>query len=127
MLTHRTREASNACAGAKCGLFDLAHAAKVPMQTVDESVATIVPDPDDGPLYEARRAIYPQSVRGTYRNIKWAVLAVTLGIYYLLPFVRWDRGPTSPDQAVLIDFANRRFYFFFIEIFAAGVSILLGC
>ena len=33
---------------------------------------------------------------GTFRNIKWAVLVVTLGIYYLLPFVRWDRGPNAP-------------------------------
>ena len=43
-----------------------------------------------------RRAgkIYPQSTHGKFRTIKWIVLAVTLGIYYLLPFVRWDRGPT---------------------------------
>ena len=40
---------------------------------------------------------------GTFRRIKWAVLLVTLGIYYLLPFVRWDRGPFAPHQAVLID------------------------
>ena len=30
---------------------------------------------------------------GTFRRIKWIVLFVTLGIYYLLPFLRWDRGP----------------------------------
>jgi hypothetical protein len=74
------------------------------------------PPEDDMPLYAPRRNIYPQSVHGTFRNIKWAVLAVTLGIYYLLPFVRWDRGPNAPSQAVLIDFPNRRFYFFFIEL-----------
>ena len=48
--------------------------------------------------------VYPQSVFGTYRRVKWAVLAITLGIYYLLPFVRWDRGPNAPSQAVLVDF-----------------------
>ena len=63
----------------------------------------------DRALYEPRRKIYPQSVHGTFRRIKWAILVVTLGIYYLLPFVRWDRGPHAPDQAVLIDFATRRF------------------
>ncbi len=85
------------------------------------------PEPEDEtPLYAARRKIYPQAVRGTYRNIKWAVLAVTLGIYYLLPFVRWDRGPTAPDQAVLIDFATRRFYFFFIEIWPQEVYYITG-
>ena len=63
---------------------------------------------------------------GTFRRIKWAVLVVTLGIYYLLPFVRWDRGPNAPDQAVLIDLPNRRFYFFFIEIWPQEVYYLTG-
>ncbi|OYW42970.1 MAG: (Fe-S)-binding protein [Azorhizobium sp. 12-66-6] len=87
-------------------------------------------DADDAPLYAARRAIYPQSVHGTFRRIKWIVLIVTLGIYYFLPFVRWDRGPDAPNQAVLIDFPARRFYFFFIEIwpqefyYVAGLLIL---
>ncbi|OZA92051.1 MAG: (Fe-S)-binding protein, partial [Azorhizobium sp. 39-67-5] len=70
----------------------------------------------DEPLYEARRQIYPQSVQGRFRKIKWILLAITLAIYYLLPFVRWDRGPDAPHQAVLIDFPARRFYFFFLEI-----------
>ena len=84
-------------------------------------------EPDDEmPLYAARRKIYPQAVHGTFRRIKWAVLIVTLGIYYLLPFVRWDRGPNAPSQAVLIDFPNRRFYFFFIEIWPQEVYYLTG-
>ncbi len=83
---------------------------------------------DDGepPLYAARRKIYPQAVSGQFRRIKWLILIVTLGIYYLLPFVRWDRGPNAPDQAVLIDFPNRRFYFFFIEIWPQEVYYLTG-
>jgi cytochrome c oxidase accessory protein FixG len=86
-----------------------------------------VPDPeDDQPLYEAHKTIYPQSVSGTFRRIKWIVLLVTLGIYYALPFVRWDRGPNSPDQAVLVDFPGRRFYFFFIEIWPQEVYYFTG-
>ena len=54
------------------------------------------------------------------------MLVVTLGIYYLLPFVRWDRGPNAPSQAVLIDFPNRRFYFFFIEIWPQEIYYLTG-
>ena len=85
------------------------------------------PEPEDEqPLYAARRKVYPQRVSGTYRRIKWAVLAVTLGIYYLLPFVRWDRGPNAPSQAVLIDFPSRRFYFFFIEIWPQEVYYITG-
>ena len=70
--------------------------------------------------------IYPQRVAGTFRRVKWAILFVTLGIYYLLPFVRWDRGPNAPSQAVLIDFPNRRFYFFFIEIWPQEFYYLTG-
>jgi len=85
------------------------------------------PPPDDNiPLYAPRRKIYPQSVQGTFRKIKWAVLIVTLAIYYLLPFVRWDRGPYAPHQAVLIDFPGSRFYFFFIEIWPQEVYYLTG-
>lgn len=59
-------------------------------------------------------------------------MGVLLGIYYLLPWVRWDRGPNLPDQAVLVDMANRRFFFFWIEIwphefyFIAGLLIMAG-
>ncbi len=85
------------------------------------------PTPDDEmPLYAARRAIYPQSVKGRLRTIKWVLLAITLGIYYFLPFVRWDRGPDAPSQAVLIDFPTRRFYFFFIEIWPQEFYYLAG-
>src|SRR4029079_19673066 len=93
---------------------------------VKEAELGEVPPDDDIPLYAPRRNIYPQSVHGTFRKIKWAVLVITLGIYYLLPFVRWDRGPNAPSQAVLIDFSNRRFYFFFIEIWPQEVYYLTG-
>ena len=80
----------------------------------------------EGPLYAAAKRIYPQSVRGVYRRIKWIVLCVTLGLYYLLPFARWDRGPNEPHQAVLVDMTHRKFYFFFIEIWPQEVYYLTG-
>lgn len=84
------------------------------------------------PLYEARKKIFPKRAEGQFRRFKWLVMLVTLGIYYLTPWVRWDRGPFAPDQAVLVDIANRRFYFFFIEIwpqefiFVAGLLVMAG-
>src|SRR3569833_1996964 len=80
----------------------------------------------EGPLYEKRKKVYPQSVQGPFRRIKWAILCVTLGVYYLLPFVRWNRGPGLPDQAVLIDLPHRRFYFFFIELWPQEVYYFTG-
>ncbi len=82
--------------------------------------------PDDIPLYAAAPKVYPQKVDGVYRRIKWIILFVTLGIYYFLPFVRWDRGPSAPNQAVLVDFTHHKFFFFFIEIWPQEVYYLTG-
>ncbi len=84
------------------------------------------------PLYAPQEPIFPRRVTGFFRTFKWWIMAVTLGIYYLTPWIRWDRGPALPDQAVLVDLANRRFYFFWIEIwphefyFVAGLLIMAG-
>jgi cytochrome c oxidase accessory protein FixG len=78
------------------------------------------------PLYAARVPIYPKAVQGLFRRIKWAVLIVLLGIYYIAPWLRWDRGPGVPDQALLIDMPSRRAYFFWIEIWPQEIYYLTG-
>lgn len=85
-----------------------------------------VTDADDLPLFAPSKKVYPQSVSGPYRRAKWVILVLCLGIYYLLPFLRWDRGPNLPDQAVLADLANNRFYFFFIEIWPQEIYYFTG-
>ncbi|WP_328805898.1 cytochrome c oxidase accessory protein CcoG [Salipiger abyssi] len=83
-------------------------------------------------LYESREPIFPRRVSGKFRNLKWVLMAVMLGIYYVTPWLRWDRGPELPDQAVLLDLAGRRFFFFMIEIwphefyFVAGLLVMAG-
>lgn len=85
-----------------------------------------------GSLYEKRKAVYPKAVDGFFRRLKWAIMVVTLAIYYITPWLRWDRGPYAPDQAVLIDLAHRRFYMFAIEIwphefyYVAGLLVMAG-
>lgn len=84
------------------------------------------------PLYEARKGVYPKAVDGFFRRLKWGIMAVTLAVYYITPWLRWDRGPYAPDQAVLIDLANRRFYMFQIEIwphefyYVVGLLVMAG-
>ncbi|PWE55596.1 cytochrome c oxidase accessory protein CcoG [Metarhizobium album] len=84
------------------------------------------------PLYASRKKIHPKRAEGRFRRFKWIIMAITLGIYYLLPWVRWDRGPHAPDQAILLDLGGRRFYFFFIEIwpqeffYVAGLLVMAG-
>ncbi len=70
--------------------------------------------------------VTPQSVSGRYRRLKWTALIVCLGIYYVLPFIRWTRAAGQPDQAVLFDFDRGRLYFFFIEIWPQEVYYLTG-
>ena len=78
-------------------------------------------------LFEKRNKIFPARVKGKFRSLKWRLMWFQLGIYYLLPWIRWDRGSEgTPDQAVLIDIANRKFYFFFIEIWPQEVYIFVG-
>ena len=92
-----------------------------------------IQEPNQGQsLYAARVPIFPRRVKGTFRTLKWWIMGVTLAIYYLTPWIRWDRGPAMPDQAVLVDLANRRFFFFWIEIwpqqfiYVAGLLIMAG-
>lgn len=77
-------------------------------------------------LYASRQKIYPKLASGTFRNLKWVVMLVTLGIYYLLPWLRWNRGKDLPDQAVLLDMANNRFFFFFLEIWPQEFYYVTG-
>ena len=77
-------------------------------------------------LYASSAKIHPRKVSGTFRSVKWGVVALLLAFWHLAPFLRWDRGPGAPDQAILIDMAGRRAYFFFIEIWPQEVYYLTG-
>jgi len=83
-------------------------------------------------FFAKRAGVYPMAVDGRFRRLKWAIMAVTLAVYYVTPWLRWERGPYAPDQAVLVDLAHRRFYMFGIEIwphefyYVAGLLIMAG-
>lgn len=77
-------------------------------------------------LYKKREQIYPKLAQGMFRNLKWVAMIVLLAIYYITPWLRWDRGIGRPDQAVLIDFDGARFYFFFIELWPQEVYYITG-
>lgn len=77
-------------------------------------------------LYADHIKVYPRAVQGRFRTIKWIVLVLCLGIYYSLPWLRWDRGPGAPDQALLLDMSGPRGYFFNIEIWPQEVYYITG-
>lgn len=77
-------------------------------------------------LYQPRVPIYPKLVHGIWRWIKWVLLIVMLTIYYITPWIRWDRPGDLPDQAVLVDFDGGRFYFFMIQLWPQEVYFITG-
>ncbi|MGD9883610.1 MAG: cytochrome c oxidase accessory protein CcoG [Reyranella sp.] len=78
------------------------------------------------PLYVSRIKVYPRAVGGKWRRIKWSVLVLLLGLYYAVPWLRWDRGPGAPSQAILIDLDGRRGWFFDVVIWPQEVYFVTG-
>lgn len=78
------------------------------------------------PLYADHIKVQPRAVKGPVRTVKWAVLGLLLGLYYLVPWIRWDRGPGAPDQAVLVDIAHARIFFLWFEVWPQEIYYLVG-
>ena len=93
-----------------------------PSKSKDHSPAAQEPQSD----YASHRKIHPKSVRGRYRRMKTGLGAVLLALFALLPFLRWDRGPGVPDQAVLFDLGSQRFYIFAVQLWPQHVYYITG-
>lgn len=94
------------------------------MSTAAQSAPPVKKKPES--LFAKHAKIYPKKVSGFFRRLKWGLLIVLLGIYYILPWVRFDRGPGAPDQAVLLDLSTQRFYLFFVELWPQQIYYLTG-
>jgi cytochrome c oxidase accessory protein FixG len=70
--------------------------------------------------------VYPRAVSGTWRWVKWGVLILLLGMYYVVPWLRWNRGPGAPDQAILLDLDGRRGWIFDIVLWPQEVYFVTG-
>jgi cytochrome c oxidase accessory protein FixG len=79
-----------------------------------------------GGLYAASTKIHPRSVKGIYRRIKTRIVLGLLTFAAIIPWLRWDRGPNSPDQAVLFDFVGMRGYFLNTQIWPQEFYFLTG-
>jgi cytochrome c oxidase accessory protein FixG len=77
-------------------------------------------------LYATRIKVYPRAVSGRWRRIKWAALCTLLCVYYLVPWLRWDRGAHAPSQAILLDLDGRRGWIFDIVIWPQEVYFVTG-
>ena len=68
----------------------------------------------------------PSAVSGRMRRIKDGVAGILLALFIFPPFLRWDRGPGAPTQAILCDIPGRRFLVFGGEYLIRDLPILLS-
>lgn len=80
----------------------------------------------DRSLFATRAKIHPKLTHGTFRNVKWLVMAGCLAVYYLVPWLRWDRGEGLPNQAILFDVENGRIFLFGLAIWPQELYLVTG-
>lgn len=82
--------------------------------------------PPSNALYVSRKKIHPKAVKGTFRRVKNALNVLLLTVFYVTPWLTWNRGPGAPDQAVLLDLEGQRGYIFFIEFWPQEIYLIAG-
>lgn len=85
-------------------------------------------DADQKPasLYADYKKVQPKKVSGFFRTLKnWSAI-ILLGIYFIGPWLRWDRGAGAPDQAILLDMSGRRGYILGVEFWPQEIYYLTG-
>jgi cytochrome c oxidase accessory protein FixG len=92
----------------------------------DDDVVSLRTAKAELPLYVTRIKVYPRAIKGLWRRVKWAAVIFLLGLYYAVPWLRWDRGPNAPNQAILIDLDGRRGWFFDVVIWPQEIYFVTG-
>jgi len=80
------------------------------------------PAAEDTGLYAEHRKVYPREVHGRFARLRWGTLFLTLGTFYLLPWLNWGHG----RQAFLIDLPARKFNFFAWTFWPQDLIYLTG-
>jgi cytochrome c oxidase accessory protein FixG len=63
--------------------------------------------PEPTSFYQKHQKVYSRAVEGRFDRLRRVSVFALLGIYYVLPWIRWD-----DRQAVLFDLPARKFYVF---------------
>ncbi len=71
-------------------------------------------------LYAKRKDIYPREVHGIFARWRVAMVALTLGLYYILPWITMADG----RQALLFDLPNRKFNIFMMTLWPQDLIYL---
>jgi len=71
----------------------------------NQSASEIQPSQEPEEFYAKHQKIYPRKVTGIFATLRTLGVLVLLGLYYTLPWLRWEG-----HQAVLFDLPARKFY-----------------
>lgn len=64
--------------------------------------------------------IYTRSVKGKFRDFKTGVLFLAYAVYFLLPWLSWQRN-SAADQAIMFDLSSRRFFIFELIVYPQDI------
>ena len=71
-------------------------------------------------LYARRKEIYPREVHGIFARWRVSMVLLTLGLYYILPWINWG----ADRQALLFDLPNRKFNIFMMTLWPQDLVYL---
>lgn len=71
-------------------------------------------------LYATRIIPVPRSIKGAFRNFKTFILWLSFAVYFLLPWMPWDRAG-APSQSILFDIPGRRYMIFDLVVYPQDV------
>ena len=71
-------------------------------------------------VIQPKNVIQPRSIQGRFRNLKTGIMVLAYAVFFLLPWIRWER-PVGPSQAVMFDIPERRYYLFDLVMHAQDV------
>ncbi|MEP6504377.1 MAG: cytochrome c oxidase accessory protein CcoG [Betaproteobacteria bacterium] len=74
-----------------------------------------------GSMYLSEAKIHPRTVKGWWTTWRWLFVALTMGLFYGLPWLAWN-----DRQAVLFDLVARRFYIFKLVLYPQDFIYLAG-
>lgn len=71
-------------------------------------------------LYQKHIPIVTRSVKGKFRAFKTSILVLAYSVFFLLPWLPWDRV-SAANQAILFDLTSRRFFIFNLIVYPQDV------
>jgi cytochrome c oxidase accessory protein FixG len=80
----------------------------------------IKPIAKPSPLLHKHIPIVTRSVKGKFRNFKTAVMLLAYSVYFLLPWLPWQRN-SAADQAIMFDLETRRFFIFDLIVYPQDI------